>query len=69
MVPIMSRFVLYFLGHDPETRSSYTGYRVGFEVWASVSLAVDTTIAGIMIWSVRNESSDQPFPLLTPIHG
>ena len=28
-------------------------YGVFFEIWASASLAIDTAIAGIMIWSVR----------------
>ena len=39
-----------------------------FQVWASVSLAIDTAIAGIMIWFVREQSSsDQPAFLLTSI--
>ena len=29
-------------------------------VWTSVSLGIDTTIASIMIWSVRDQSSHQP---------
>jgi hypothetical protein len=28
-------------------------YGGAFEVWVSISLAIDTAIAGIMIWSVR----------------
>ena len=30
-----------------------TGYGMAFVIWASVSLAIDTAIASIMIWSVR----------------
>ena len=55
----MSRFVLYYMGH-PNVPNSYPNYAVGFEVWASVSLAIDTTIAGIMIWSVRDQPSHPP---------
>ena len=66
LAPIMARFVLYFMGH-PDVPNSYPGYAVGFQVWASVSLAIDTTIAGIMIWSVRDQSSHLSLPLLTSI--
>ena len=50
---------------SPISFDSVTFYIVGFQVWTSVSLVIDTTIAGIMIWSVCNQSSDQPIPLLT----
>ena len=30
-----------------------TGYGLAFVIWASISTAIDTGIAGIMIWSVR----------------
>ena len=37
----------------PGVHTVFDGYVTGFPVWASVSLVIDTAIAGIMIWSVR----------------
>ena len=51
---ILAPFVAMSHFWGPITISTLNIYTVGFQVWASISLAIDTTIAGIMIWSVRN---------------
>jgi hypothetical protein len=43
---------VYNMGIFPGIYAVSISYGVAFEVWASVSLATDTAIAGIMIWSV-----------------
>jgi hypothetical protein len=63
MMPSLPMFTGPSDAHGSSTY--YTGYRVILPVFASVSLATDITIAGIMIWFVRDQSSDQPLPLLT----
>ena len=67
LAPLMTPSLPMFT--DPShtsVSSSYTGYRVILPVFASVSLATDITITGIMFWFVRDSSSVQPLPLLTP---
>ena len=55
----------YFRSYEPT--SSYAGYGLACQVWASISLAIDTTIAGIMTWRVRGHLSHQLLSLLTSI--
>ena len=42
---------------------TYTDGGMAFQVWASISLAIDITITSIMFWSVRDQYNDQPVPL------
>ena len=51
-ITLASIAAVYSMGFLPGLYTVADGYGVAFEVWASVSLGIDTAIAGIMIWSV-----------------
>ena len=47
--------------------SSDTGREIAFQIWAPLSLVIDTTITGTMFYCVRHYSSNRLLPLLTSI--
>jgi len=58
LAPLMT--LSYFRSYEPT--SSYAGYGLACQVWASISLAIDTTIAGILTWSLMTaETISKPF--------